>query len=189
MSKTKVLFLFFILILSSKIMIAQAEVERIIINEIYLDKDKPNESWIELYNPTKEVLYLEKLWLSTIGPTNLLDEKGTGKVIVKLEPNDYLLLYSDQNNGWKNKEKTYPVKYLNYLNDGGIFTVKTKGKGIAGSDLIRFGKSAITENEAVSVIQVIPWCTNSISYSKKHNSKNVGTDFYSSEATPLKKNK
>lgn len=189
MIRTKFLFLLMLLFLSAKLIMAQEKAERLVINEVYLDKSKPTNSWVELYNPTKETLFLEKFWLSTIGPTNLLDETFINNGGIKLDPDDFILLCCEQNNAWNKKEKVYNVKFLNYLNEGGVITVKTKGKGIGGADLLRYGNPSLTPGDVISDIQVIPWGSKGKSYSRKDNSKNVGKDFYESELTPLGKNK
>lgn len=189
MIKKKFLYLLAFLLISAKLISAQQKANGLVISEVYLDKDIPTNSWVEIYNPTKETLSLEKFSLSTIGPANLLDASIIKNGGIKLDPGDFIILCCEQNKTLNNKEKVFNVKFLNYLSEGGIITVITQSLGIEGVDLLRYGNSSLTLWDGVSDKQVIPFSLNGKSYSRKDNSKNVGKDFYESELTPLGKNK
>ena len=178
MIKSKFLYLLAFLLISAKLITPQQKAEGLVINEVFLNKDNPSNNWVEIYNPTKETLFLEKFSLSTISPENLLDKAIVNNGGIKLNPDDYILLCCEQNKIFSNKEKVYYIKYLDYLSEGGIISIKTKDKKLDGVDILRYGNSSITSWTGISEKQVVPLVTNVKSYSRKNNSKKIGDDFY-----------
>jgi hypothetical protein len=65
------IFLFFPI----SIFLAQGESKGLIFNEVYLDKDKPGKSWIEIYNPEEIPLILKSLRIFGIRTPNILPAK------------------------------------------------------------------------------------------------------------------
>ena len=61
--------------------------DHLVINEIYFDAEQKGESWIEIYNPTPDTLFLAAMWAEGIRGSNILVSPGAG-----VPPKGYLIV-------------------------------------------------------------------------------------------------
>jgi len=167
---------------------AQEESKGLIFNEVYLDKDKPEKCWIEIYNPTLNPLILDAVRYSHIKTINMLPHsiQQTGGIIVK--PGEYLIITPAKVNfslSLKSKNILLPV--LANFDKGGFLALTTKGLGNSGIDVFRYGDPAKSEEfKEFKDKPIVNFSSSGNSYSRKITQEGgltVILDFYESEPT------
>lgn len=179
------IFLFFQISIS----FAQEEIKGLIFNEVYLNKDKPGKSWIEIYNPTKNNLILEAVRYSHIKTTNMLPVSSKDKGGILLEPGGYLILSAEKSDvKFQAKTVSILLDVLSNFDTGGFMVLTTKSLGLAGVDAFKYGdpnKTAGLKNYKDKPL--LNLSTNGKSFSRKLNNNNgiiSVSDFY--ETAPTK---
>jgi len=170
---------------------AQEKVKGLIVSEVYLDKEQPGNSWIEVYNPTDKPLVLERFRLSHIRTINVLPASIQEQGGVVIKPNEYLVLCADKvqfESAWGKQTEPLFVKALTLLAEGGFVAIATKDVEEAGSDGFRYGdplKSSHVKEYFGS--QVLNFSRNGKSYSRKMIKTAEGiniSDWYESVPAP-----
>ncbi|MBI9069952.1 MAG: hypothetical protein JEY94_00040 [Melioribacteraceae bacterium] len=117
---------------------AQNPLKGLIITEVLLSEKNPSNSWIEIYNPTDDILTLEKLRLSTIRTVNMLDQEyriNPGEsVLVCFNDEQFRKTYSFKN------IQTIECELFKYLSDEGFIAITTKDNRETGGDIVYFKK-------------------------------------------------
>ncbi|MGC9384886.1 MAG: lamin tail domain-containing protein [Kosmotogaceae bacterium] len=175
-------------------LLAQEECKGLIFNEVYLDKDNPGNSWIEIYNPTENALTLEAIRYSHIKTTNMLPDSIQKSGGVVINPGDYLIITSTKENfSLAVKSKNLLLPDISNFDLGGFMALTTKKIGISGIDAFKYGdpdKSAGFKNYKDKPL--INFSTNGKSFSRKLDNNNgiiSVSDFYETEPTKGSANK
>lgn len=137
-SKTVLSMLLFLLM--SIVIYAGDPVSGLVITEVLLDDNNPQNSWIEIYNPTEKNLYLERFRLSHIRTINVLQRNNRD---FKVKPKEIIILCAnlkkfEQMYG-KMKIKVIEVEALSMFTDGGFIALATKNNPETGGDVVRYG--------------------------------------------------
>ena len=132
--------------------------EGLIFSEVYLNRNEPDKSWIEIYNPTSIKLSLEKFRSSNVLTTNILPQ----------EINESIILCPDKTKfNLKSSAKINQVSEMSNFGKGGFFSLKTKEMGEEGADIFRYGNPEVTLNLETQLGNfVVPFSTDSKSYSR-----------------------
>ena len=164
-----VMFLVIATIIGQQTSFAEENIDRLIMSEVYLDENDPSKNWIEVYNPTDELLTLIRLRLSTLLTPNILHKDYNEGI--EILPNQRIVLCAEENNIKSNVVKV-EIKPLSITLRGGfigIETKKEKGNNFKKEnvDMIRYGNPERSSYvRAFSDIQVIPTKINERSYSR-----------------------
>lgn len=174
---------------------SQGHSKGIIINEVYFDKAKPVNNWIEIYNPTNQSLTLERFRLSHVRSLNVLPAGIRKRGGLIIHPNEYYIICANKNQFkslWGNQKNVLEIPLLSFLSDGGyvvLFTGEFKDTGI---DAFRYGKAERTQRYSFFTNQVLELSNDGKSYSRELtvDSGNIITgNFINSSPTPGKPNK
>lgn len=174
---------------------SQTHSKGLIINEVYFEKEKAVNNWIEIYNPTNQSLTLKRFRLSHVRTLNVLPAEIRKRGGLTIHPNEYYIICANKEKfkiSWGNKKNVLEIPLLSFLSDGGyvvLFTGESKDTGI---DAFRYGKPEKTEKYSFFSEQVLDLSGDGKSYSRelKIDSGNIiALDFIKSSPTPGKPNK
>jgi|GEM_PF-2183819 len=144
--KTFLLILIVILFMSVTLT-AQLKRNGLIFSEVYLNEDKPNKSWLEIYNPTAGPLVLEKFRLYHILTSNVLPQEIQEQGGIEISPGDCIILCANESEfDFKIDTKSTIIQSSAIANfrKGGFFSLKTKGSEEEGVDIFRYGDPEVT---------------------------------------------
>ncbi len=168
-------------------LIAQEQSKGLIFSEIYLDVNKRENSWIEIYNPTDSKLTVTSFSHSAVKTVNLLRNKKNEDRFA-IDPGKCLILCVDEDvfyAKWDKSIKVVEVKGMSGFGTGGYMSFSFKNSNSNGIDVFRFGKPA--RSEAVAEIAgntVLDFVDDNKSWNRITNSKN----YLKAEPTPGKNN-
>jgi hypothetical protein len=167
--KTKLFYLFLGVMFIGLSLSAQSKKKSLVFNEIYLNESEPDESWLEIYNPSNNPLVLEKFRLYNVMTTNILPGEIRKNGGLEIAPGESIILCANSaklnlNNA---KIKVIQISVLGSFGKGGFFSLRTKGMGENGVDIVRYGDPKLTvtlQNQIGDY--VIPFSSDSQSYSR-----------------------
>lgn len=155
---------------------AQVTKKELVFSEIHLDDTNPEQSWIEVHNPTNKPLILERFRYSHVRTLNMLPEEIQRQGGLSIAPGECIVLSGEgANNGG------YLVKDISRFSGGGTLSIKTKGLKEGGGDIVRYGNfSNSAHAKTLSDKPIVGFSHGSESYSREDGG------FVASEATPGK---
>jgi len=199
MNSTKKNIIFVLVLLVSFLTIfrltAQEMKRSLLFSEVYLDNKHPEKSWIEIYNPSDEVLVLEKLRISNARTTNILplDIKKQGGIEIKSR--ECLVICVNQKTFcsiWGESNNIVEVPHLSGFSSGGFIALVTKESGMNGIDAFRYGNPEFSKNiKKLKGKQVLGFSPDGKSYSRtisKANRSIKTSDYSITISSPGKKN-
>lgn len=149
---------------------AQMNYKGLIFSEVYLDESRPEQSWLEIYNPTSNPLILEKFRFSHILTTNMLPEDIVKNGGIEIPSKECILICSDKSVfGTKINGNTQVIQIstIKKFYKGGFIALTTKYFDENGIDMIRYGESELTSEFSEKLGNfVIPISEDSLSYSR-----------------------
>jgi len=152
---------------------AQLKRDGLIISEVYLNEDDPEMSWLEVYNPTKELLVLEKFRFYDIMTDNILPQEIQEKGGIEILPGECIVLCSNEETfdfPIKSKVMLIPVSAMISFGKGGFFSLQTKGLEEDGVDIIRYGDPEKTSKLKTELGNfVVPFSKSTLSFSRIEN--------------------
>jgi len=162
---------YFLLLLFYNIpLFSQIKREGLIFSEVYLNKNNPNKSWLEIYNPTTIPLVLESIRFYHIKTTNILPEEIQKEGGIEISPGECLILCvneSDFDFQVSKNSKIIQVKAIRHFGKGGFFSLRTKGMGEEGIDIFRYGSPEETSGLKDQLGSfVVPFSDNDKSYTR-----------------------
>jgi len=178
-----------IVILMTHSLSAQLKREGLIFSEVYLNRNEPAKSWIEIYNPTNTKLTLEKFRSSNVLTTNILPQEINDKGGIEITPGESIILCADKTKfNFSSNAKIKQVSDMSCFGKGGFFSMKTKEMGEEGADIFRYGNPEATLSLGDRLGNfVVPFSTDSISYSRMIGNipgERFQTNFIKTEPTP-----
>jgi hypothetical protein len=151
---------------------AQESADHLVISQVSLDTSHPENTWIEVYNPTSTPLILQRLGMSHVTTINVLPQTVLDQGGIKVEPAEYIILCSSErsfsNTYLASTVRSMEVDALSHLSSGGFLAVTTEGAGEAKGAVVRYGDP--TRSDLVSKLagdQVVGFSRNGKSYKRK----------------------
>jgi len=174
---------------------AQESANHLVISQVCFNNNQVNKSWIEVYNPTDNILVLEKLRISNLKTVNVLPESIQKEGGISIGAGEYVVICADENSfisSYGSEVKSVGINALSHLSLGGFIAVTTKKSGEAKGAVVRYGKkemsSKITE---LAGDQVVDFSEEGKSFIRKVVKTQTGitvSDFSESIAEPGKSN-
>ncbi len=171
-------------------LIAQEHQKGLIFSEVYLDINQPQNSWIEVTNPTDKPLILKSFRYSFIRTPNILPTLIRGKEGIVLQPGEYLILCANEEifeKNWGEIKNIIAFSSLAMFGNGGFFQLTTKNLFKVGIDAVRYGDPKISsESENFCGKQVVPFVSGNRSYSRSISKSMTNSTFKETTPTPGK---
>ncbi|MBN1291722.1 MAG: hypothetical protein JXB48_07765 [Candidatus Latescibacteria bacterium] len=177
-----------LLVLESPIL-AENNIDRLIMSEIHIDKNEPAKNFIEIYNPTDKPLTLIRLRLSTLLTPNILPYEYRDGIV--LSAHEKIIVCANED---FLGEVSHPgiriieAEPLKVTCSGGFFAIVNKESTSVPIDVVRYGDPKRSDHvKAFSNIQVIPLPENGKSYSRpitENNGSISVADFIESVRSP-----
>ena len=167
---------------------AQETGQGLIFSEIYFDRERPEESWIEIYNPTDKTLILDNFFMSVYLMSDILPGSP-----YEIKPDDYLILCHNEEEfkaTWGINKNVIAVDGISGFHKGGYISFSTKGLRY---EAVRYGDPEISSGNAdVCLSQILAFLKSGKSWSRKIKKTDEGVkiaDFHSAVPTPGLPNK
>ncbi|MFC1564585.1 hypothetical protein ACFL6G_06580 [candidate division KSB1 bacterium] len=189
-----VMFLSLVLIMTLIVPVfSQIAKNKLVFSEVFLDKEKPQKSWLEVFNPTSEALVLYGFRISHVYTSNLLPKAK--KSTYQVKPGEYLLLCANERvfrENWGEIDNLVVVPGISSFIDGGFIALYTNNNKDKGVDAFRYGRSEKSKKyETAFGTQVLEFTANGKSWIRNIEIIESSTkilDFQESAPTPGKKN-
>ncbi len=145
--KNEYLMIIIILICITTPLSAQMTYKGLIFSEVYLDKNQPEQSWLEIYNPTSATVILENFRVYHIKTTNMLPRDIIEKGGIEIPSKKCIVLCANNkfsNNSFSGELEFIEVPGIACFGKGGFFSMSTRDFGESGIDIIRYGAPEYT---------------------------------------------
>jgi len=149
--------------------VAQSQNIGLVISEVHFDSTNIENSWIEVYNPSKHRLALGALVYNHVLSPNLLPVEVKKKGGIGISPGKLVVISSSRKNDFNKKTNVIVAPGLKMFGPGGYCAIFTKDTGdMVLSDCFRYGDLALSTRFSVYTNNIVSYSNGIYSYTKNN---------------------